>query len=148
MIYYNARLRLDGKWDYTYKHDDAILPAGYCVPYEWIDPYRTDKPHLVYMSDQEKQNIRANREKYHDTGHDTKEEACNCYKNYLLDNRTEYIIDPEQITEVHMYQCAVCKKLTSGYVTVEGYHRFVLCKEHNNRQSMEILFSVGESWQS
>lgn len=80
---------------------------------------------------------------YHDDGHATADEACECYKRYELDTALRF--STEQSTK---RQCEVCKEWTQSHATVGGYTVFVLCEAHANRAEVEKLFSVGESWES
>lgn len=121
MNYFEALQRIqDGKWVYTCNR----IPVGYCH-------YNRDD------------------ERFHTTGHDTKEEAQECYKKYELDNNMKFI--PEELQSPGTYSlCTVegCTKLTNGSVFVGGYRHFTLCNEHQNRAEVEKIYSVGESWSS
>lgn len=76
-------------------------------------------------------------------GHDTEEEACNHYKEYLLDNRVRYSKDVQS-----QRKCEICKEWTQGLAWVGGYQGFQLCEKHQNRESLEKLLEVGISWES
>jgi hypothetical protein len=41
-----------------------------------------------------------------------------------------------------------CGAWTQGMARVGGHVSFVLCDEHRNRENVEKLYSVGESWTS
>ena len=74
-------------------------------------------------------------------GHDTPEEACEHYRQYLLNERTRY--DGQLHGEQR--ECAVCGAWTQGVVYVDGWHSYVLCDEHRNREEMERLYpKVGQ----
>jgi hypothetical protein len=77
-------------------------------------------------------------------GHETENEACDCYKWYLITN------------EIHddlirgLKKCEVCDMLTSHCVRIGsgmGTY-FSLCGNHNNLATLDKLFNVGESWES
>src|ERR1039458_152792 len=85
MNYYAARQRKDGRWDYTNKNDDFIGSVGYCHKYRPLTDgsLKGLYPQEYLEQKEEKQGIF--KHKYHMDGHATKEEACECYRKYLLD---------------------------------------------------------------
>lgn len=79
-------------------------------------------------------------------GHDTDEEACNHFKEYLLDNIT-YKEDSEDPHHLRRCKHVGCKNMTDGYAANHMYYKlFTLCKEHRNKESIAPLLSVGEMW--
>lgn len=125
MNYYKPRQRESLKWDYTCMNDGRVWAVGYCAGN--YDHTPDEAP-------------------YHDDGHDTVEEACECYKRYQLDNH----LDLDGQMQGQKRKCAVegCEEWTQGIVTIEGWQRFVLCDEHRTRETVEKLYSVGETWSS
>ena len=138
MNYYKARQRKDGRWDYTCMNDGHILPVGYCSPYrepngEW------------YWNQNSIKKYQAEKEFHHEDGHATEDEACECYRKYLLD--TTLLLGHCSASTQH--KCRVCDKWTNRYATVDGGHIYNLCEEHNNRVEVEKLFEApGEIWSS
>jgi hypothetical protein len=136
MNYLKARQRKsDGKWDYTLENDGVIYPIGYCSAYR--------EPNIPINPDRLK-TMRDFSIKHHSEGHSTPEEANQCYKKYLLDQRLTLM---QQYIDVQ-HKCAVCGEFTQCCVSIDGWHKYTLCEKHNNREEVEKLFSVGESWES
>lgn len=78
-------------------------------------------------------------------GHDTPEDACNHYREYLIDNaRYDYNMGDMQ------KKCEICGTWTQHMAAVPMasiYH--TLCDEHRNREYLDKVMSpVGESWHS
>jgi hypothetical protein len=147
MNYYAARQRQkDKKWDYTSRNDDFTQPVGYCAAYvEWTEEmlkrlglYGKPENHPSLMRQQKF------KDKYHICGHDTKEEAENCYREYLLDQHLKLNREHPDA----QIKCAVCGKWTTLYAEID-MHMWDLCEEHNNREEVEKLFEApGEIWSS
>ncbi len=84
-----------------------------------------------------------------DDGHDTEEEACACYRKYLLEKRCRLHEPQKNPTSKH--RCAVedCEEYTAGYAVVATYWMKHLCDKHRTVEVVESLFGpVGESWES
>jgi hypothetical protein len=129
--YYAARQReKTKKWDYTCRNDGRIWPVGYCAG-----------RHVEVLQVPEDE-----REPYHDHGHETAEEARECYKHYQLDN--ELHLDIKMASQQRKCEADGCGAWTQGMARVGGHVSFVLCDEHRNRENVEKLYSVGESWTS
>lgn len=77
-----------------------------------------------------------------DGGHETEQEARDCYKRYLLDNRLRLDGDLEHTQK--KCEFAGCDCWTSRYAEVD-MRMFSLCDEHRTREVVEKFFSVGES---
>jgi hypothetical protein len=140
MRYLGARQRKsDNKWDYTTMYDKQVYPIGYC--HEWT-PYGYplfQSGRAEMLNRQEAPFI----ENYHTDGHGSKEEACECYKKYLLDH--SFRISTDSSTK---QKCQVCNEWTQTRLEIGSYRQWVLCEKHANREEVEKLFSVGESWES
>jgi hypothetical protein len=134
MNYYDARQRNEDKrWDYTCRNDDRIWPVGYCHTY--VEPEELDK--IWPMREEEREKHVANKHKYHTTGHATAEEACECYREYLLDQ--ELRLGNKWDSQHH---CEVCDAWTDMYAEV-GHTKYMnLCEAHNNREEVEKLFKA------
>src|SRR5688572_23248514 len=99
MNYYAARQRLkDQRWDYTLND----RPYGYCR--EYVDPDQYPESIREYMTENEVQKTRAFQHKYHRDGHATEQEACDCYKEYMLDHHLQ--LDREDCNSQH--KCQKC----------------------------------------
>lgn len=84
---------------------------------------------------------------FHTDGHATEEEACECYKNYMLDTQLS-LMDKEPANATQQFKCKACGAWTACRAMVGPYQVFDLCPQHQTREEVEKLFSVGESWQS
>jgi hypothetical protein len=72
--------------------------------------------------------------------HDTKEEAEECYRKYLLDNRLQ--LKGKLADQQH--RCQICQEYTDRYASVD-HMTYPLCDKHRNREQVEQLFGlVGE----
>lgn len=143
MRHYSAIQRSDGKWDYTCGN----RATGYCHDYMPMVEQLAK-----YMSKQQLDNFEANKDKYHSCGHDSKQEACNCYKQYNLDHYLTFTDDkPKSDVSTYVYtqyKCEICGDWTNGHADVGYYVRFNLCASHRSREFVERLYSVNESWES
>lgn len=136
-----------GKWAYCRNG----VPTGYCDNGRVLT---TDQEFLKNACGGEtayERYIQPHREaakagKYHDGGHETEEEARECYKQYTLDFNLRFKEDSENASQQH--RCRVCNSWTSGYVQIGGYELIILCAEHRNRETVATLFEVGEIWES
>lgn len=142
MNYFSARQRQDERWDYTCMHGQ-IYPVGYCRPWrDWTDEelarigWSRDHPGLVRDRDFA--------HKHHGDGHTTSEEACECYKEYLLDHDLHLMKEDGDTQR----RCEVCGRWTQLYAVLK-MHVWYLCEEHNSREAVEKLFPTpGEIWSS
>lgn len=117
MNHYRPLQREDtGTWDYTCTNDGKVHRVGYCAE-------AGDQGH----------------------GHATPEDACACYKRYLLDNRLD--LNRRMAAQQRPCQAAGCTRFTSGLASVDMMV-FVLCDEHRTRETVDKLFAVGETWSS
>ena len=138
MQHLKARQRQhDKRWDYTSEWQNIIHPIGYC--HAWKDPDAWNLP----MSEDQKQEYRQFSDKYHTDGHETAVEACECYKQYLLDHTVRHSDDMDTLLK-----CKICHDWTHHRVHVDRFMSFILCKKHANRETLEKLVKVGESWES
>ena len=164
MNYYQAReLVKDGKstglWHYTVMNDSYVMAIGYCSPWDscpncfnegacqfgWL---RNSEGEL--LKDEKGNFIKCEKcggkglvEKESPCpGHSTKEEACEHYKQYLVD-RAE-IRGPE-IQSWPKDKCGFegCDNEATHYAAVRGmeYHR--MCPEHATKEVLAKLVRVG-----
>lgn len=128
----------DGKWDYTCSRDGITHPVGYCSPYREFDT------NLIHVSESQIQEYAATKDKHHSHGHDTEEEACECYRQYNLDHRLRL----NRTWQGEKHECVVCKEWTQGYAEID-MKTWDLCEQHNNRAEVEKLYQAPSwSWES
>lgn len=143
MNYYKARQRKsDGRWDFSCSNDDVIFPVGYCHEFAELD-----KDPIVgkTFSAERKRILYAHQSKYHTDGHATEEEACACYKSYLIDNSFQLYADTENLRK-----CQVCGAWTQSRVNI-GFgvqQTFTLCPEHATPEKVATMFDIWEFWSS
>lgn len=141
MNYLCAKQRVeDQRWDYTrngracgYCHE--FLPFTEC---SWCTAEQAEElnaKELPFLS------------KYHTDGHTAAEEACACYKEYLLDHELRLKTQESENAKAQ-YRCQKCGVWTTCVSTVGAYRLFTLCPEHATRDNVADLFSVSESWES
>jgi hypothetical protein len=74
--------------------------------------------------------------------HPTRDEAYECYRQYLLDTaRYDQRIVDQQL------RCEVCGTFTDRLVDVGpgSVNSYMLCDEHHNREALEGLVQVGDA---
>jgi hypothetical protein len=149
--YYAARQRLsDGRWNYTMTNDGRTQAVGYCCAYR---PFGADDLLAIFCGDagrmaQENEEHGRHAGKYHSDGHASSEEACDCYRKYLLDHQSRlHALCKDDAEELH--RCAICNDWCANMGKVGHLSHWFLCDAHLTQQSLEELFpSVGESWSS
>jgi hypothetical protein len=147
MTYDKARQRKDGTWAYTSMNDGEVWAIGYCEPFrEWSD----ESIDSIYgdrgIYDCFFEPYRATKEKHHEGGHATKEEACECYKQYVLDHKLVYAVPEEDLRECDYPECKLAGVCEMGIPI--GPQRFVLCAHHMSKEHISSLISIGECWHS
>lgn len=130
----------DGRWDYTYNGH----AWGYCRAWEPLTPNGVLTQDLC---DQHNTKMEPFLAKFHSDGHATKEEACHCYKEYLLDTHL-FLPAKEPENPSQAFKCKVCGVWTACMAQVGSYQIFHLCPEHSTREHVAALLKVGESWES
>jgi len=113
---------IDKTWNYTRSNDNQnrTYPIGYCASF--IN--KTDDYHK----------------------HATKEQAEECYKKYELDNNLQ--LNAGTVGERTQFKCECCEEWTNIATRIGGWETHYLCDEHRNRETMESIFTVGESFHS
>ncbi len=141
MRHYYSRQRADGKWDYTC----GDRPIGYCQGYH---PYDEKMVNMLGQDEVDRLNaiMEQRKDLYHTCGHNTEQEACECYKQYMLDHHLH--LNPKQKDPQQLVKCKVCGEFCSGHAMVGSYTIFRLCEKHCNLEEVSKLYSVGESWES
>lgn len=76
-------------------------------------------------------------------GHATPEEAQEHYRQYTLDTQTHY----NGVNNDTQRKCEVCGEWTQHYALVE-HRRYALCDEHRNRDELEKLVKLEDSFSS
>lgn len=130
MNYYEPKQRNDGKWEYTRNNG----PTGYCQKFKPFDKEFVERFHIT-ETEVEKHNRFA--DKYHSHGHESFEEACDCYKQYQLDHQLQ--LNHEDVNQQR--KCAVCGEWTTKFAMLDCklWH---LCDEHRNREEIEKLHTA------
>jgi hypothetical protein len=139
MNYYQARQReKDGRWDYTKRNDDDIHPVGYCAGWrEWLTLANLTEEANEHYKRQWEAKVLLHRDKYHSDGHQTPEDAAECYKRYLLDQQLS--LGRENHSSMH--KCRVCGEFTHLFAEIDS-QVWILCEHHNNRETVETLFEA------
>lgn len=124
----------DGRWDYTMNG----VPVGYCREWhDWDFLNATLHPSAYEQAESFKH-------KHHANGHENPEQASECYKEYLLDQRLS--LNHHSASSQH--RCVVCKEWTDKFAQVGTYEIYFLCDKHHNREEVAKLFAIGEAWES
>lgn len=79
------------------------------------------------------------RDKYHNDGHDSESGACNCYREFQLDQHLEFTLGEESDTQK---KCQICGLWTIGQAMIrgEGFRYWHLCPDHQAREFVEKLW--------
>lgn len=128
-----------GKFHYTKKNDGRIWPVGYCAG--WRENTEEDFKRYPGLKEEieKKKEFKIN---YHKEGHASIEEARECYKEYLLDNKVRFREHKDGI-EGNYIKCRECEKITNGYAEID-FSIIPLCNEHQKRDIISKHFSVGD----
>jgi hypothetical protein len=139
MRYFAPRQRRkDNKWDYTCLHDDYVFPVGYCRAWQPPSSFLFGVTEAERLNDKEQPFVH----KYHSHGHDSAEEAYDCYKQYILDHDLVITTDGDS-----KRRCVVCGIWTQTRAEIDSY-MYVLCEQHANSQEVAKLFDMGDSIES
>lgn len=149
MNYYGPRQReTNGRWDYTNRNDDRIYPVGYCAGWREHSPDVLGEAVAARLN----ADIEPFRDKYHKDGHPTADDACACYRDYLLDQhlrlvRWDHTVNGELLRPGTLELCHAdgCTEYTAHHATISKVlERWPLCDEHLSREEVEKLFgSIG-----
>lgn len=156
MKYYAARQREGGRWDYTVEQDLGISKVGYCVgPFESMWPDYTPEefaktPLARLMQFSLYQDWRTERlplaHKYHADGHDTKDQACECFREFLLDHSVDYNLAGHG-NGLRPCEALDCQNTTRRAVLYNNFYHFWLCDEHRTRDVVATMApEVGEMY--
>jgi len=90
MNHYAARPRKNHeRWDYTIRQHDYVFATGYCQGWQDFDVNGITRfmgADGVEWARRDHEAKAAFKDKYHTDGHSTEEDACACYRTYLLDH--------------------------------------------------------------
>lgn len=173
MNYYGARKReSDGRYDYTCMNDRQIWPIGYChairpfdrefVAQLWGGYSAGGSPEEIrkyadYLEEriaESKKNhdddVAKFGKHYHIDGHATEEEACDCYRRYVLDHNVKMWMKPldDDRRDLHR-KCGhgvqgetslTCGKWTMNLCEVGQWWNVFLCDEHMNQETIEKIY--------
>ena len=123
MNYYQPLQRIDGRWDYTRTNDRYVVPIGYCREY---NPFTVG---LTLQSQKEVDRLNAEygrfKDKYHTNGHAASEEACNCYREYQLDNNLIFhfvALSDAKVRRTDLHYCVAenCDEVTASTAMIRG----------------------------
>ena len=170
MNYYGPlELRKDGKgtglWHYTCSNKrTGTYAVGYCSPWDncpecakglapwgWVrnedgTPKLDENQKPIKCGKCEGRGLVAKEDPC--PGHPSKEEACDHYKQYQLDRLK--IRGPKE-QQWPKEKCCVdgCEEVATMLADIPGdMHHFELCPAHANRETVEKMYRVGESWSS
>lgn len=135
MYHKKARQLKNGLWHYTCASNHDIYPIGYCSLFKTCskcegksDGCGGDCKYGVVKNESPC------------PGHKTGEEACEHYREYLLDKA-------HTLTCEHSMLCKICGAETKVLMACDESY-YALCIEHCNREGLNALLEVYESWGS
>lgn len=161
------------KWHYTTAYDREIYAVGYCsdilpcpdcrdVHPSWGTYHISEEQMLKQIEEFQKTNPGTNI-RFCKTcnmkriikavnpcpGHNTDTEACEHYKQYLLDTHLNFQENrPNPNIADSREKCQICSEWTHGVADVNG-ERFILCSNHQTKEHVSTLFKAPyESWSS
>lgn len=137
-IYQVLQRKGDGRYDMTVSSDEEgwSHPVGYCADFKEMteeeldaEEARGNQGFRKWYKDQLQ-----NKDKYHSGGHATKDEAYDCYTQYILDNRLRFWEQGDT-----QKKCEVCDCWTTGRGELNTFKQFILCADHQQRDIVEGL---------
>lgn len=137
MKHYYARQRhYDRRWEFVVESDELVHSIGYCVGVIDLDDQGLieslgGKDSIAYLYYANR--VRPFLEWFHVNGHETKEEACACYRKYLIDSSADF-----NVRLIDSDNCAVCGARTMYGATV-GALSYSLCDIHRNKNDVGLL---------
>ena len=146
MNYYGPRQReSDGRFDYTVANRRSGTRAiGYCTEFRLVGAESLPEEIIA----QANARIEKHKAKYHTDGHATADEACACYKEYLLDCwEDEFAHRGADRWKGAQHQCRECKEWTQEFVQV-NHLPIDLCPTCQRREVVAKHVSVGTSMSS
>lgn len=80
-------------------------------------------------------------------GHDTLDQACEHYKQGLVEN-AHFVGPKKEEWPKNKCQFKECNNESTYYAHVASHTYYTLCEQHANKESLNELVTVGESWGS
>lgn len=137
--------RKDGRWDMTSRTNSTAPRAiGYCAGWrEYTDDEFAEMASrlgagLVEGIRRDVEERRPRKDKYHDDGHATEEEASSCYDSHLLDTHLTF-----RRSDDEQHKCRVCGAWAQTRAEIRAdaeFARHWLCDAHANRRAYEPVF--------
>mgnify|MGYP000956943696 CR=1 FL=1 len=129
MNYKQARQLPSGKWHYTNCNNGLIYSLGYCrknkcCPCRFNEVDNIDSCVVC-------EGTGSIPSEHYCNGHDTAEEACAHYRDFLLDY-ANYDVRDEHCLE----KCEICGTWTHQIVSIDYYIYHRLCEQHCNRDGL------------
>lgn len=143
-IYQVRQRQGNHRFDMTVSSDEEgwAHPIGYCAGWKG-DPDEAEKARLEKLFGEgfaerlqaELEGKRQFKDKYHNEGHATAEEAYACYRQYELDNELRF-----WESKAEQKKCQVCEEWTTHRAELGHFHReFVLCLKHATREHVVLV---------
>lgn len=167
MNYYQAReIQKDGKgtglFHYTVMNDGYVMAIGYCSPWEACKDCTAHDRYDIggYLRNEDGSFVKNEngdpvkcktcngtglvKKENPCPGHATEEEACEHYREYLLDRM---VIRGPKTSEWPKEKCEIdgCNEEATYLATLTSFTCYQLCEKHANRTYVSQLFRVGES---
>ena len=137
MRYYAAKQREGNKrWDYTCSLDESCWSVGYCAG--WDEDSKTTDPDMIELIERELEKLRPFQDKFHTNGHETKAEALDCYRDYLINHRITWFTDDSVKRRCDANEC---QNWTHNYAEANG-RILKLCDKHRNKETLREVFSL------
>lgn len=136
--------KTDMRFDYTNRNDEIVYPIGYCKGFQPLDLHPTLSGHYQGAK---RERLYEFSGKYHVSGHSTYDEACQCYKEFILDNHFKINEVGPGKNGTHTCDISGCGAWTTKMAEVANNYFFV-CTGHANRETISKLLSVDSSIES
>lgn len=142
-VFQPRQRKSDKRWDYTVSSDEErwCHAIGWCAGWTETPLEELQEKHgeaLGRMIFQERENRRPFKDRYHDTGHATAEEAQACYRDYLLTEELELLSPPAKVMTKH--KCELCDEFTAGAACIRGGHwRRYFCDAHRTLEQVRAF---------
>ena len=126
----------DKRWDFTTgNRRSGVHPIGYCQG--WREQW-DEQDGQAWV-----EKLRAHKDKFHTDGHETEQEARECYKKYQLDHNVRVGKDASS-----QHKCKECGAWTQSFVTIGQATMIILCEDHQGEEILAKYVSGGDCWHS
>lgn len=151
-----------GKYHYTRFNDNQKVthPVGYCGRSILATAKIVEEDDTLFLVNDSGFKIPTSQENidkhkkfkdkhHHPEGHNTPEEACECYKEYQMDNNLSFVKVELGNADTHR-KCEVerCNIMTASYAMINSIQRWDICIGHLNKEEVEKLYKVVNSFGS